>query len=306
MRHSRPRMQIALVCAWLVVQALGCVPSGLHATHTFVLARSEGDALVRIADDDPLYQAFEHEILGDPRAQMLLNVLEHTTEAMLATNAPTRFRQTVANRPVVVIDSQEAGVLDHLRVQHGQDSVPIELALALGDAGAVNLAHAREAMPMATASLLMELVGLAPPDKEAPAAAREALWGGFAAALETTPMPADAQEGVTATCPLPLKVSHEEESGESERVGAFFCHLLATTDAYYPQKHLLWFASYDAGEMAYGKVLLAMRRMPPGSEASIETFVRTFGETFPAERETVQALAEQALGRRVIDNAGPE
>lgn len=48
MRH---RLQVALVCAWLIIHASGCSPTGLYAQHEVVLVRTNGAALVRVADD---------------------------------------------------------------------------------------------------------------------------------------------------------------------------------------------------------------------------------------------------------------
>lgn len=292
MRSSRLGLRVALACICLITILAGCMPTGLNATHDYVLVHTVDGGLVRVADDAPLYQQFDQEVRANPKAALLLNVFEHTNEAYLATNTRTHFSQTVANRPVIVIDAGEGAVLRDIRVQDGDRRVPIELVLGLGNAGTVDMAYTREALPRAVAPLVMELVGLEPPDAAAPAPARDALWSGFAAALERIQV-ASGEGGVpVTTCPENAASPQEDAA----RIGAFFCRLLATTSANYPQSYLLWFASYDAGEAAYGKVLLAMRRMPPDAEASIDAFITTYGETFPAERETIHALATEVLG----------
>ncbi|MHB1293574.1 MAG: hypothetical protein ACYC4R_01125 [Anaerolineae bacterium] len=296
MRLSKQVMQTTLACVLLIATAIGCVPTGLNATHDYVLVHTEGESLVRTADDDPLYPEFEDEVLSDPKARLFMNVFEHTTEAYLATNTHTRFSQTVANRPVVVIDAGQGTVLRRIRVQDGGRLVAIELALGLGDSGEVDMAYTREALPRAVAPLLMELVGMEPPDAASPAAARDALWQGFAAALEAVQITgAEGQATVTA-CPLGSSLTPAGGTADAERISTFFCRLLATTSANYPQTYLLWFASYDAGETAYGKILLAMRRMPSGRDVSIGAFAATYGETFPAERAAINALAAEVFG----------
>jgi len=300
------------------------------------LVRTEGDELVAIDDDDPLYEQFDGEVFADAYLRRLLDVFEHTTESFLATNTPTSLPQTIANRLVIVVDSREMGVLRNVTVHHNEGQVPIELAIGVGHDGSTDLDWAQQNLARAMAPLLLELVGLkrdqpepsTRPSSDEAATPAEAFWLGFEAALEAeygqqhpeppdplhtleTLSPAGADRlsrprlpehkdvGILSqgTKPTSERGSPEEASRTPGVVGAFLHRLLKQVGSFYPQRHMLWFVSFEPDEIPYGKFLLAVSRVPRHRDVSVQTFIETYVETFPAERASVVSLAEQVLGR---------
>ena len=61
---------------------------------------------------------------------------------------------------------------------------------------------------------------------------------------------------------------------------------------------MLWFASFEPEEIPYGKFLLAVNQMPRHRGVSVQVFIATYTETFPAERASVESLAEEVFGGR--------
>jgi len=287
-----------------------------------------------VEDDDPLYQRFDEEVLCDAYVRRLLTLYEHTTEALIATDSPTGFPQTVANLPVIVVDSAEARALHDIAMVAGVTEVPVELALGLGCAGEVDLAAARRNFARVVAPLLLELAGLRS-ELDGPSPRPRihqittpslAFWLGFEAALESAHAQARPELLAEAHSQDPddprvrerlyryelvprnglryrfrdevptLELrSYQEAACTPGVVATFLYRLLERTGSYYPQRHLLWFASYEEKEIAYGKLLLAVHRMP-ARDISLEAFVNAFAETFPSERDPILALAEEVLG----------
>lgn len=309
------------------------MPSAVATEHEYVLARREDDTLVVVEDDDSLYRRFDEEVRY-AYVHRLLALYEHTTEALIATDSPTAFPQTVANLPVIVVDSAEARALHDIAMVAGGTKVPMELALGLGRVGEVDLAAARRNFARVVAPLLLELAGL-PSESEGPSPRPRihqvttpslAFWLGFEAALESAHAEARPELLAEAHSQDPddprvrerlhryelvprngLRYRFKDEAPTLELrsyqeaactpgvVATFLYRLLERTGSYYPQRHLLWFASYEEKEIAYGKLLLAVHRMPP-RDISLEAFVNAFAETFPSERDAVLALAEEVLG----------
>jgi len=331
----RSHLLLAVVCVCLLLSFAGCMPSVVGTSHEYVLVRTEGEDLVAIPDDDPLYQRFDGEVLGDPYLARLLMVFEHTTESFLATNTFTSLDQTVANRLIIVVDSSEMGVLHNVTVHQGGREVPIELAMGLGQDGSVDLVLARERFARVMAPLLLELVGLKPDRMESQTHpwiyeitdSSQAFWVGFEAAREGIDgqQHGDLVDELRARespslevidrlyryelIPLNgLRFRFEEGQPTSEIrspeealhtpgvVAGFIYRLLEHAGSFYPQRYMLWFTSFDPDEMPYAKLLLATSRMPRYGEVSIQGFIGSYAETFPAESASVKLLAEEIFG----------
>jgi hypothetical protein len=82
--------------------------------------------------------------------------------------------------------------------------------------------------------------------------------------------------------------------------GTFFYRLLKTTGDFYPQRHMLWMTNFEDEVTPYAKVLLAMNRMPHKRAVSLQAFIASYIETFPAEREMILALASEVFGREAM------
>jgi len=332
---ERYRVGLAMVCVLLLASLSGCMASTVGTSHEYVLARTKGNELVALEDDDPLYEQFDSEVFDDPYLHRLLMVFEHTTESFLATNTQTALRQTIANRLLIVVDSAQVRVLRNVTVHYNQRRVPIELAIGLGRNGRVDLARAQQDLSRVMAPLLLELVGLRA-DRTHPSAScqvhevtspQEALWVGFEAALESiygqqhrgliaelraqepqTPEALDRLrryelvphnglrfvfEGGRPTSEIR---SSQEASCTPGVVATFLYRLLEQAGSFYPQRYMLWFVSFEADEIPYGKLLLAASRMPRHIDVSIQTFIGSYADTYPAESASVLALAKEVFG----------
>jgi len=326
---ARNRLTLALACCCLLLSLSGCMPSVVQTSHEYVLARTEGGQLLIVEDDDPLYQQFDDWVFSDPYRRRLLDVFEHTTEAFLATNTPTSLPQTMANRLIVVVDSDQAGVLREITLHHDGHRVPIELAIGVGREGSVDLDHARRILPRVMAPLLLELVGLEPepapasasPALHEPTTPSQAFWLGFQEALVSLGAQ-QPQESASSLLPqetinpgagerpqcVPqapsLKGAQPPASARSFEgasrtpglVATFLCRLLQQAGSFYPQRHMLWFASFDPEEIPYSKLLLAVSRMPSHQGISVQGFIEAYIETFPAEKTPVRTLAREIFG----------
>lgn len=299
---AQNRLTLAMVCVCFLASLSGCMPSVIGTDHEYVLVRTEGTELVVVQDDDPLYEQFDDQVFDDAHLRRLLMVFEHTTESFLATNTPSPLTQTIANRLIIVVDSQERALLHDITVHHDSARVPIELAIGVGHDGRVDLALARKNLPRAMAPLLLELVGLKQdrthtspsPDAREVASGSEAFWLGFEAALESAcaeRLAEDLPAGELPSSPRPVFGGPTPEV-----VATLICRLLQQAGSFYPQRHMLWFASFEPDEIPYAKFLLAVSRMPRHRDVSIQTFVESYAETFPAERASVFFLAEEVLG----------
>jgi len=319
-----------VVVVLLLIALCGCQPQVIGTEREYILARMEGDTLAVLADADPLYDQFETDVLSDAYLRLLLMTFEHTTEAFLATNRHSPFPQTLANRPVIVLDSAAPGPLRNVRLRTGRRMVTVELALGLGREGRLDLAFAREEMAGAIAPLLLALAGAKVPRQDvAPELAIEtapevAFAAGFAAALEAlyaqrhperwAAWKAQAEQDPAARERLQryedvprnafrfrpggdaaVLRSAEEAQRTPGVVATFFYRLLLQAEEGYPQRFLLWFVSYAPEEVPYGKVLLAVASLP-GGQLSLPAFIASYGENFPAERQDIQKLAAEVFG----------
>jgi hypothetical protein len=312
----------------LVLSVLaGCVPAVIHSEHEVILLRREDveqDGLVVVvADDDPLYDAFYEHVWDDPMARRLLLLVENTTAAFIATERPSSHPQTLANKPFLVLDSQQAGLLRDFQATHAGERVSVELAMGLGREGEIDLERAAYRVPRAAGAMLLALVEVpvetdtvtnTEPVLDAPTTPLSALHEGFVIALEALYAQAQHERLAAAESDAELLSRYRQVatnafamSPEGQRfteqayatpdvVGSFFFRLIHEANVYYPQRHLLWFANYDAEDTVYGKVLLAMHHMSGAQQASVEGFIQSYSEVFPAEREMIQRLAQEVFG----------
>ena len=218
-------------------------------------------------------------------------------------------------------------------------TVRVELALGLGHEGAMDLTTAREELPPVMGLLLLELMGLEPEEDDVgtPGSLHEAstpshaFWSGFGAAREAVHAAKDP--GLIQRLQGRIELTREErdrlrlyqlvpsngfrfrfdEAGptgqllrpdEARRtagvVATFFYRLLAHSDRFYPQREMLWFVSFDPEEVAYAKVLLAVQRMSAHKGTSLDAFVASYAETFPAEREFIEGLGGEVLAQTLL------
>lgn len=325
-------LRVASLCLMIAWMLSGCLPSVVHTEHEYILLHGEQDRFVGVLDDEPLYEQFDREVLSDPYLYRLLMLFEHTTEAFLATNARARYPQAVANRPMIVLDSARPGVLRDLRADFKGTTTRVDLALGLGRDGMTDMAFARDHMAAVMVSAILELMGAEsatePPtgwpmayEITAPDLAFER---GLQIAFETTRVahnsdllraskqstdeaPKDGRlawyEQVPANGyrfrftegqPLANLRSPDEALCTPGVVAAFFYRLMQRSSDYYPQRFMLWFVNYDADEIAEAKIVLVFRYLP--SKPSMRAFVKSYIETYPADRERVLALANETFG----------
>ena len=300
--------------------------------YDYILIDTVHGELHILDDDDPLYTDFERVIHSDTYLSDLVMLFEHSTEAYIATNAVTVHPQTVANKLFIVADSRDYVVLHNVVAHYGSRRVSVELAMGLGDGGTVDLDGARRRFPEVMAPLLLQLMGLREPDQaivagtplHAPATSAAALWLGYAAALqglhgqsqpdmfrvpEDTAGRLESDERLSRYSLVPRNgyLFGSTEGGPSTMaqplsealhtpgvVATFLFRLVQRADGYYDQRDMLWFANYDPAEIPSAKLLLAAHRMP---RISVEAFVQSYVETFPAERAAVVSLVNETFGQ---------
>ena len=332
---ARSALTLAAVGLALSVCLSGCVPSIVSTEHEYILARSQGDALLIVKDDDPLYRQFESEVLSDPYLYRLLMIYEHATEAFLATNVLTPLSQTVANKPVIVLNGPGPAVLRDVELEYGEGRVAVELAMGLGNRGDLDLDSARQDFGRVIASSLVELMGLDPgPGRQAEnvrvyetTSPSLAFRVGFQAAVEAfhgqedpgllqalrreTPQSAEMRDRLyryelvpgnglrfrfDGDVPTTEPLPYEDALRTPGVVATFFYRLIRSTGDFYPQRDMVWFVNFESGETPYAKVLLAVSRMSGDKKASVQAFVRSYIETFPIERSLLLLLVEQVFG----------
>jgi hypothetical protein len=333
MRLYGVRSGIALAVALCLL--CGCLPTVIRTEQEYVLIRAQDERFVIVEDDDPFYERVNSEILADPYVHSLLTIYEDATEAFLATNKLTLLSQSLANKPIIVVGSPESGAVHKLRAHYGEAEVRIELALGLAH-GADDLQAAQREVPSAAAEVFIQLVGLKPEQGQAGAPAptaqdvtteTQAFCRGFALALETLYSEAHPewlralQAESEASSEAQVRRTHLEllprngfrfrfEAGQPTEAlrppsemwrtpgvaGTFFYRLLKSTSDFYPQRHMLWMTNFEGEVAPYAKVLLAMNRMPHKRDVSMQAFIASYIETFPAEREAILALASEVFG----------
>jgi hypothetical protein len=335
---ARSALTLAAVAVAMSICLSGCVPTIVSTKHEYVLVLSEGDAFLVLMDDDPLYVRFESEVLSDRYLYLLLMTYEHATESFLATNSLSSLSQTVANKPVIVLNSSAPTVLRDIELEYGQVRVPVELAMGLGDGGDVDLGSARGSFARVMAPLLLELMGLGPGqggqadhttlyETITPSAAFRA---GFQAAIEARHAQEDPElirglreeepqspelrdrlyryELVPSNgfrfrfdddAPTSEALPYEERLRRPGVIATFFYRLLRETESFYPQRYMLWFVNFEPEETNYAKVLLAVNRMAQDDGGSVEAFLRSYIETFPVEKGFLLRVAGEVFGSEV-------
>ena len=322
-----------LACLVLSLLLAGCLPSIVQTDHDVILVRTTADGLEILADDDPLYAVVADDIWGDDYAQYLLTLFGHTTAAVIATESPTSFSQAVANKPFVILDSPQVGVIHDIKPTYKTTSVRCELAMGLGHEGEIDTQWAGLQATRVMAQLLLEIMEwpAAPRDTDPVALYDEttpalALEMGYQAALEAhhrqavppkaielqsrAELTADERAWLERTEAIPRNgYRYLYSAGEPSAtprtpqqamvtpgvVATFFYRLHAQASGYYPQREMLWFANYEDDDRTYGQVLLPFGRIE-ATDASISGYVRAYVETFPAERERVITLSTQVFG----------
>jgi hypothetical protein len=313
----------------LAVLLSGCVVTKKVSTaNDYLLLRRAGERVLLVSDEDPLQERFREAILSDPYLAQLLSAYNHVTDAFDRTNYTSPRPDLAASLPVLLLNSATVGPVRDLRAENDGQTVPFSLVLGLGVEEAGDLAPARAELPALMAGLLLEVVGVTPsppparPALAAPTTATLAFHEGFAVALEAlhararpevveawrARAPADpaAQERLERYEAVPRNALRQRADGTLRPraealctpgvVATFFYRLLLRTDEGYPQPHLLWFWTFQGAEIPLGKVLLAVYAMPRARAATLEAFMVSYGETFPAERAALAALAEEVLG----------
>jgi hypothetical protein len=339
----QPKGAIVILSLCIALVLAGCLPSTIQSEHGFVLARMQDGVPVRLPDDDPLYAQFQAEVLDDPHLGDLHRLFEDTTESFIATNTPHAAPQTVANHLVIVLDSEQVGVLRDITLRVSETNVPIELAVGLGPGATDDWTLARQQFESGVARLLLDLVGWDTRHADAepgslpytpisePTTPARALTVGFEAAMQAIHAQR-APDLLTALSSNDIRTPQEQElllrykavpageygaaangsrsPEEMQRtpgaVATFFYRLLQTMNHFYCQRDMLWFVNYEPEDIPYAKILLAVNRMPHREQAaSVETFILAYGETFPSERAAVMELAEQVFGPNQPDDATP-
>jgi transcriptional antiterminator Rof (Rho-off) len=295
---ARARYLLLILCAATLLA--GCATTALQSEREYLLVRAEKETWILVADDDPLYERFEAKVLSDPYLQLLLSTYEHTTEAIIGTRFESPHPQAVQSWPIIVLGNEQPGVLEDIRVAYGDNMVNLDLALALGGDGAIDLQAAREHMAPGMASLLLALVGApragvpptARPPLDEPTDPAVALERGLQLALA-------AQHAGDPT--LLMAIDHasltvEEALRTPGLVGLFLYRLLEASEPYYPQHYMLWFVDYEPEEMALAQLVLALARTP--HDDPVRGLIHTYTATYPSSRDTVHALAADVFGIR--------
>ena len=327
------RLAHLLMCLFFILPLVGCLPSTVKTDHPYVLLRQQDHDYAILEDDDPLFTTLDEQVFADAYLPFLRAVFDHTTAAIIATDTPTTYPQTIANKLFIVVDSDGAGVGHKIEGQFETATVPVELALGLGRGGQVDTEWARWHFPRAVGQLLLELVGLPAEEALDPqplihelASPQAAFYVGWQAALDALyaqahpacavslrakgELTAQERDLLRRYQDVPrngLRYRYDGERPTAELrspqeamrtpsvVAAFFFQLLQGASGYYPQREMLWFANYEQDDRIYGQILLAASRMDR-QDVSIQAYIRAYVETFPAERDAVLALAERTFG----------
>jgi hypothetical protein len=326
MRWHRLLVSLCLVLGFVLV---GCLATVVQTRRDYVLVRAQGQLLIVLDDQDPLYAQLDAEILSDPALRHLLTLFGHATEGYAATNMPRPLPQAVANKPIIVVESVRTEVLRHITVQYAGAGIPVETALAVEHWDAGDTLAVRQKLAPAMASWLLDLMGLKPESSHpqlyevtTPSVALRAGFSGAVAALYGQQHPeillALKQQGMSAPGrewlayyeQVPaneLRMRYDQGLPTSEQrsrqealltpgvVATFFYRLLAYNDSYYPQRYMLWFTNFDGQEIPYSKVLLAINHMPRHG-ASVPDFIASYADLFPLEARSIRTLADQVFG----------
>jgi hypothetical protein len=320
-------------CSLALLLLTSCLPSVVQTDHGYLLLRQQDGELVFLPDDDPLYSTYDDQVLADPYLRSLLALFDHTTAAIIATEEPTSYPHTIANKALIVVDSAQVGVLHKVQGRYQTATVRGELALGLGHDGQVDPEWARQQFPRVLGQLLLEIMEWRPPAAPAgPVALYDttspelALQLGFQAALDTLYGQAAPERALTlrsrddlSAAERDLLARYDDVPRNAFRyrfvdgrptaelrtpaeavctpgvVATFFYRLFQHTSGYYPQREMLWFANYEDDDRTSGQVLLPIRRLEH-PEQGMARYVASYCETFPAEAAAISELATQVFG----------
>jgi len=317
----------------MVMLLASCSQAVLQTDYDYTLLL-QTDELSAVSSDDPLYQQFE-EVLAEPFLQELFSLYTATAKGLIVDAIPSRNTKALARKPVFILGAIEPGVHQQVSLRHNGQHVMIELAIGLGGGDPFDIDRARDQLPSALAEMLMVIMGVDQPDRNGqnqPAiydltTPEQALWSGFAASLEARygqrhpePWPfAEIDENMNQAAierlmryrEIPINgLRYLYENGQPTNVprtydqglrtpgvvASFFFKLWDEASDMYSQGDMVWFANYESSQIKGAKILLALNRMPRRPAPSLETFVQSYCETFPAECATVQALMHDIVG----------
>jgi len=112
----RFRFSLSALCAFAAMALIGCSGT-LTSQHGYVLATYTADGLAALPSDDPLYEAFDRDVMADfdrdvmadPIVQHLLSLFDDTCGGFAATNLTSPNSQTLRNYLVVVTGGHSPG-----------------------------------------------------------------------------------------------------------------------------------------------------------------------------------------------------
>ncbi len=314
----------------------GCAASAVRLERKIVLLRAEDGRRVIVDSQDALYDTLENVFLADPTFARWLTLYDQTADAFLSTNLPNSMSGALRSKPIMVVDSPRIGVLRNVEIQHEGETLRIELALGIGQDGQLDLPLLRQRFPSLMASWLLALMELDTfqgdpatlPRVYEPTTPSLAFELGFGVALDAVyaqewpQVVGELYEKETLTDeeldllyryvwvpanglryrfegnrPTATLRPRDEAARTPGVVGAFLYQLLRRTGSFYPQRYIIWMVSYDDQTKPYGKLLLALARMPRREGMSIRSFIEAYVDTFPAEEAQIRALADEVFGK---------
>ncbi len=298
---------LLILCTLAMIPLSGCGGGALCSPHGYVLARYEADVLAALPSDDPLYEAFDRDIMADPVIAHLLSLFDGTSGGFAATNLISPSPQTLSNHLVVVVGAHRNRLLTDINVQSGGRTVEIEHAVAVAIEGDANLAAVRGDFRELLALFLLAVTGHDPPAGLDDASSnctcvteQQAFWNGYALfqrdrdalGIETGPVSVlDANEWDCCQTWSRFRGS-SDDCFCAQGVAGFLAELTVTTPTSYPQRYMLWFANYEPGETRDAKLLLASARMSRDDDAGLASFVTSYADTFPGEADLVRDIAK--------------
>lgn len=261
-----------------------------HTTHAYV-ATDTRNRLRQTVGNYPIL------VLDSAAPGLLYDVELHPAEERVAVERALGLGRDGAWDAAQVRDEMAAAsapwllALVGVEARAGAERLPLEqpttpeAALVAGLAAALDALHldalndaAQTMGPFATAP------GAEPAMDEARLQRYRALQANSYAWRDGTGLPGDAR--------LP-----RDQALNTPGVAATFLYgLLRQTGAHTPQRYMLWFLSYKAPEMPLAKLLRVCQRLGRGGQISMQTLVDDYADTYPAEREAVQALFAEVYG----------
>jgi hypothetical protein len=314
----RFRLPLLFLCSLTLIALSGCSSETLPSSQGYILAQYGTDGLSALPSDDPLYQAFDRDVMSDPVIARLLSLFDGTCGGFAATNLVSPNTQTLGNYLVVVIGARRDCLLKDVQVHNDRQMVQTEHAVALAVESDTDLSEVRDRLRELLAQFLLVVTGQDPPETLADlpgdctcVAEEQAFWHGYAILQRDRP-PSGIEDGVRSVldthdsccCPLPPAAANASEDCVCARgIAGLLAELSSTMPLSYPQRYMLWFANYEPGETRDAKLLLAFARIPRNDGATLDAFVRSYADTFPSEADLVRDLAQ--VWRARMDGSEP-